>query len=163
METIWLLDVDGVINAGKAGWSRAPRRSSARGNGTLWPMRWEPQLIDRIRALHQSAAAEVRWASSWCTDADQLERLWNLPPLARIFTDSLTSDGIAEAKAAAARRVIEDGHRLIWTDDTETPTSGDLYDKLTADRRALLITPRASRGLRPADMDAIEAFAHNLT
>lgn len=124
-------------------------------------MRWEPELINRIRALHASGAAEVRWATTWCAFADQLERLWNLPVLGRAFTEPINGDVAAKAKAAAALNVVADGHRLIWTDDMEAPASGELYDKLTANGRSLLIAPRSNRGLRPDDMDAIEAFANS--
>ncbi|MEE6263752.1 hypothetical protein [Plantactinospora sonchi] len=49
---------------------------------------------------------------------------------------------------------------MIWTDDTEVPEPGDpLHDELSAAGRALLVRPFPRRGLHPADLDAIEAFA----
>lgn len=121
-------------------------------------MRWSPPLIDRIRILHTSGAVEARWCTTWCAFADQLERLWSLPPLHRAFTDRVNGRAASLAKLAAARQVLADGRRLIWTDDTETPTSGDVHDELTAGGRGLLIAPQPSRGLRPEHMDSIETF-----
>ncbi|GAB7036225.1 MULTISPECIES: hypothetical protein [Catenuloplanes] len=51
------------------------------------------------------------------------------------------------------------GRRLIWTDDEALPPPGAARDALTADGRAMLVAPDSRRGLQPADLDAIEAFA----
>jgi hypothetical protein len=61
--------------------------------------------------------------------ADQLERLWRLPPLVRAFCERIV-------ELAAARQVLADRRPLIWTDDTEVLGFGPLYDELTADGRA---------------------------
>jgi hypothetical protein len=156
MACVWLLDVDGVINARKPGWHAAPHHGRAYAEGTAWPMRWAPALVARIRRLHASGAVEVRWCSTWCAWSDQLERLFRLPALACAFT---TTTDAPTAKLAAARAVLADGDHLIWTDDDEVPTGGPLLDELTATGRALLIRPDARRGLTPAHLDAIESFA----
>lgn len=155
---VWLLDVDGVINANRPGWGAAPRRQMAYADGDAWPMRWAPALMDRIRALIATETVEVRWCTTWCAWADQLERMWQLPPLGRAFTEKLNGSAAAEAKLTCARAVLAEGRRLIWTDDTEVPYPGALYDELTADSRALLIRPARNRGLQPEHLDAIEEF-----
>lgn len=155
---VWLLDVDGVVNATRPGWGAAPRRASVYADGDAWTMRWAPALTDRIRDLHLAGVAEVRWCTTWCPWADQLERLWRLPVLAKAFTDPLTGPAAAAAKLAAARTVRASGRRLVWTDDEVTPRSGPVHDELTADASGLLIAPTARRGLQPADIDAITAF-----
>lgn len=156
---VWLLDVDGVVNATRPGWGAAPRRQMAYADGEAWPMRWAPALMDRIRALVVAESVEVRWCTTWCAWADQLERMWRLPPLGRAFTGKINGSAASVAKLAAARAVMKDeGRRLIWTDDAEVPTFGDVYDELTADGRALLIRPAGNRGLQPEHMDQIEKF-----
>jgi hypothetical protein len=160
---VWLLDVDGVLNASRPGWGAAPERRFvwSQTDQTSYPLRWSPQLIDRIRALHTEGRAEVRWCTTWCPDADELERLWDLPELQR----ALTADPMPRAEAcwplklAAARAVLADGRRLIWTDDEALPKPGPERDELTVGGLALLIAPRPHRGLRPEDLDRIEAFA----
>jgi hypothetical protein len=156
---VWLLDVDGVVNATQPGWSAAPFKGTAYADGTGYTMRWAPALTNRIRDLHTAGVVEVRWCTTWCAFADQLERMWRLPELARAFETPINGRLAAVAKLAAARQVLAEGRRLIWTDDTEVPTGGDLYDELTADGRALLIRPSGRRGLQPDDVDAIERFA----
>jgi hypothetical protein len=153
---VWLLDVDGVINVRKPGWHAAPHHGRAFAEGTAWPMRWAPALTARIRRLHSSGVVEVRWCSTWCAWSDQLERLFRLPALACAFTTTVDAPA---AKLAAARAVLAGGDHLIWTDDDEVPAGGPLLDELTATGRALLIRPDARRGLTPAHLDEIEAFA----
>ncbi|MFI6820554.1 hypothetical protein ACIBJE_06310 [Micromonospora sp. NPDC050187] len=88
-----------------------------------------------------------------------LERLWSLPTLGRAFTEPFRDAGASAAKLAAARKVLANGRRLIWTDDLEVPHSGPLYDELTADGRGLLIRPNSSRGLQRSELNDIHVFA----
>ncbi|GAT68922.1 hypothetical protein PS9374_04587 [Planomonospora sphaerica] len=155
---VWLLDVDGVLNASRPGWGAAPRSGTAYSGGTAYRMRWAPALLDRIRALHRAGGVEIRWCSTWCADADQLERLFALPHLARAWSEHLSATAAAAAKLTAARDVLAHGQRLIWTDDVEVPTCGPVHDELTEDGRALLIAPSPGRGLQPGHMAAIETF-----
>jgi hypothetical protein len=156
---VWPLDVDVVVNATRPGWSAAPRRATACADGDGWRLRWAPALIGRIRTLHVSGTVEVRWATTWCAYATQLERMWRLPLLERAFTGPLVGAAAAAAKLAAARRVVASGWRLVWSDDEVVPSSGTVHDELTAGSRALLIAPASNRGLQPEHLDAIEAFA----
>jgi hypothetical protein len=158
---IWLLDIDGVINANRPAWHAAPFNGTAFDNGRDWRIRWSPQLINRIRVLHEAGQVEVRWCSTWCHRAEDMERLFKLPVLGRAFTGELRGFKCSEAKLAAARAVLAEGRRLIWTDDVEVPLADQepaLHSELTAGGRALLIRPDERGGLRPEHMDEIEAF-----
>ncbi|WP_433066693.1 hypothetical protein [Dactylosporangium sp. CS-033363] len=152
---VWLLDVDGVVNTRRPLWGAELRRGTARSEGVDWPIRWAPALVDRIRWLHGEGIVEVRWCSTWCADADALERLFGLPALGRAFGAG-APDG---AKLAAARGVLASGRRLVWTDDVEVPRDGPVLGELTAGGKGLLIRPHPRRGLRPRDLARIEAFA----
>lgn len=157
---IWLLDVDGVINASRPGWGTAPTKRmvwSASSNYE-YKIRWAPALLDRIRRIHTQKLAEIRWCTTWCADATALEQALRLPEFSRAFTEPINGRAASMAKLAAASQVLAEGRRLVWTDDSETPESGELYDQLTFDGQALLIAPHPSRGLQPEDLDAIEAF-----
>jgi len=160
---VWLLDVDGVINTTKPGWGAAPSRSlvwSAADN-TSYLLRWAPLLVDRIRGLVLTGKVEIRWCTTWCPEAERLEQLWHLPQLDRALEADPMPRG-AECwplKRAAAGDVLAEGRRLIWTDDEALPPPGPERDELTAEGRGLLIAPRATRGLQPADLDLIEKFA----
>jgi HAD domain in Swiss Army Knife RNA repair proteins len=157
---VWLLDVDGVINVTRPGWGAPPRKGYALSMGVSWPVRWAPRLIDRIRALHAAGRVEIRWCSTWCPDADQLERLFGLPALGRTFTGVVPTGAEGDAaKLAAAQDVVrEEGRSLVWTDDTAVPAAGPLHDELVSGGKVLLLAPPPRRGLQPADLDAIEGF-----
>jgi len=160
-QPVWLMDVDGVLNVNRPGWGAAPRRGRAFADSVEWPMRWAPRLLARVRLIHVSGAAEVRWCTTWCQHADQLERLFGLPALARVFsTDAEVTDS---AKVTAARAVIAEGRPLIWTDDTAVPRSGPLHEELTAAGRGLLVRPVPSRGLQPGDLDRVDEFVSRWT
>jgi hypothetical protein len=160
---VWLLDVDGVLNATRPAGDGPPRWQEvwSESDQIAYPLRWSPTLIDRIRDLHLDGKVELRWCTTWCPDADELEHLWRLPRLER----SLTADPMPRGpdcwplKLAAAHEVLADDRRLIWTDDEALPRSGPARDELVAGGLALLIAPNPAHGLRPEDLDRIEAFA----
>lgn len=162
---VWLLDVDGVINVRRPMWGPQLGRGVARtveAQGAVdWPIRWAPALIARIRRLAAAGVVEVRWCTTWCPDADVLERLFDLPAFGRALTAAEldAAEDTDPVKLAAARRVLAERRRLVWTDDTAVPASGPSAAELTAGGRGLLIRPHPRRGLRPRDLDRIEAFA----
>ncbi|MBO4207527.1 hypothetical protein [Micromonospora echinofusca] len=160
---VWLLDVDGVVNAVRPGWGAPPR------SGVAWSavdhyeyrLRWAPALVERIRSLHGSGLVEVRWCSTWCPDATALERLWRFPPLERALTVTPVPPGAHSwpLKLAAAHRMLSAGRRLVWTDDEAIPTADPVLDAAVTAGTALLLRPSPGRGLQPADLSAIETFA----
>jgi len=149
----WLLDVDGVLNASRAGWSAAPNLGLAYGNGASWRMRWAPALMERIRQVHNTGLVEILWATTWVGYTDQLESLFRLPALR---SAGLTAMSVAD-KQDAAEETVDSGVKLIWTDDVAIPTDGALRFKLEA-HNSLLIAPRSSRGLRPEHLDQIDSY-----
>lgn len=158
---IWLLDVDGVINASRAGWGSPPNRRHAISQGRQYALKYSAELVKAIRTVHNEGLAEVRWCTTWCPDADQLERLWGFPPLIRMWDEYPSSGYVDDLKRSAARDVLAQGRRLIWTDDEVTPlpdSSPQLYAELTNIGRALLIRPNSGRGLRPNDITEIINF-----
>ncbi|WP_432973233.1 hypothetical protein [Dactylosporangium sp. CA-233914] len=157
---VWLLDVDGVINAKRPGWGAVPFQGRAYALGAEWKLRWAPALTARILRLHRDGLVEVRWCSTWCAWPGELDRVLRMPGLDRAFGEV---PDFAIAKLAAARAVLRGGRRLVWTDDTEVPESGPLYDELTCGGRALLVRPDERRGLQPAHLDRIEAFLRGTT
>jgi hypothetical protein len=150
---VWLLDVDGVINASKAGWSAAPRSGWAYSKGVGYRMRWAPALIERIRKVHLEGSVEILWATTWVGDTDGLQRLFRLPEFNSARSQSMSTP----YKRMAAEDVVDSGRQLIWTDDEAIPTVGGLYDKLV-DAESLLIAPKPNRGLRPEHLDMIDEY-----
>ena len=159
---VLLLDVDGVVNAVRPRWSALPRQATASTNGQTYRLCWAPDLLDRLRSWHLDGRVELRWATTWCPDADQLERLWNLPSLPRALSDDDVGspDRIFLGKLNAALAVVEEERRaLVWVDDDAIPAFGPYRDRLdNAPSGALLVTPRPFRGITSEEADLIETF-----
>jgi hypothetical protein len=154
---VWLLDVDGVINVTRPGWGTAPIRRNVFAGGRDWRISFSGKLIMMIRHMITMGHVEIRWCSTWCGDTEQLEKVLGLPHLESAFP-APAGQRIGELKIQAARGVLAQGRPLIWTDDTEVPESGPLFDELTIAGSSLLIRPIERRGLTPDNMHAIKAF-----
>ncbi|WP_285597262.1 hypothetical protein [Kineosporia sp. NBRC 101731] len=159
---IWLLDMDGVINGIRPGWVRAPRTTSLEANGVEYRIRYAPELIRRIRGLHQTRQVDLRWATTWACHTRRLNNLYDLQGVPPAFAlprgDNTSRERVGELKVRAALAVVRAGHRLIWTDDEAIPAQGPVREELEG-CGALLLAPDDSRCLRPEDMDAIEKYA----
>lgn len=168
LRPVWLLDVDGVLNASAPGWSGAPVTRTAYAGAAAFRLCFAPALMRRIRAVYERGGVEVRWATTWVDHIDQVIRVMHLPGWACAFkfgidgADADTSKHDADAaKYAAALHVVETECRpLIWTDDEAIPAEGsNAYRRLRlAGPRVLLIRPRSSRGLQPEHLDQIHRF-----
>lgn len=171
---VWLLDVDGVINA-----------MSKRGDRTAWPAdQWAKRdvlamdglfpvltadpVLDFLRTVHETGAAEIRWHTSWQQWAvAALAPALGLPswPVAEApeFTDAESGFGTGHAwwKLGAAERVVhEEGRRLVWTDDDlrwETRSNPSLPG-LLARPGVLGVATRPHTGLLPRDLRSIAEF-----
>lgn len=180
MKPVWLLDIDGVINA----CTKKPDRNvwsaddwqfgKAKGGDHEWPIWWSRQVVDFIRNVHESDLAEIRWHTTWQKDAAALEALVGLPSFPVADAPEYFESGSAEAAAAiredrartwwklpAAERVVREERRpLIWTDDDIT-WSLARYDKdagLRAYAPVLLISPQETLGLTKKQLRQISDF-----
>lgn len=157
--TVFLLDVDGPINAAKPGWSCAPHKAwvYAKDKQKFYKMTWSHHLIEELRKFNRMYPDTIYWATTWCGSTDNLERAFKLPQL--LSASSKAMNG--KTKLAHAMMVVNSGRRLIWADDEFVPLSGPGYDYLTKDDRALLIRPKNTgkhQGLRPEHMESIYKF-----
>lgn len=160
---VWLLDVDGVINASRAGWHRAPRAVQvwSASDHFSYRIRWEPHLVTAINRIHDTGLAEVRWSTTWCPDIGNLEDALRIGPFATAFCERPDHLTWAELKVHAALDALADGRRIVWTDDVEIGPARNLFPAIAeAEKtgRALLVAPHPSQGLRPEDIARIEAF-----
>lgn len=157
---VWLLDVDGVLNADYPAWDEEPARDSATANGYEYAMTWAPTLIEKIKQMHDSGLVEVRWSTTWVPFTHELERLFGLDLKTAFPSDEFS---INRAKQGAALQVVDHERRpLIWTDDDVVPLVGTLRDYLDDHEiPTLLIKPSFSQGLTPTHIDQIAAFARS--
>jgi hypothetical protein len=157
---VWLLDVDGVLNANRPSWGAAPRQGLVYADGIAWKFRWSPAVIGFVREVAHVGKVEIRWSTSWVRWSDSVEKCFALPSLPLAF--NADTPDVTQAKIDAALSVVENERRpLIWTDDEVVPTSGVLRERLEAPAAAsLLIRPLPKRGLQPEHVELIRAFAH---
>ena len=159
---VWLLDVDGVLNALHPGWDSPAQQGVAVAYGTAFRLRWAPALVDRIARLHRSGSVEVRWATTWVDEIDQVERLLRLPRFPTAFTGLGAAPSVQATgrKWAAALEVVEEERRpLLWTDDDAIPAWEDGVQRLGATGLpVMLVAPDPRTGLQPEHLAAIEAF-----
>lgn len=161
MPVTWLLDVDGVINASRPGWSRPPRAAMAYAYGHSYRLRWEPRLLERADAL-AGLGVNVRWSTTWCSHVAELRRVFGVAWPSALPAERPAHLTWDELKVDAVRDALGRGDRVVWTDDSVVPAALEMFADLreaVGDGRLLAIAPKPSRGLRPDDLDAIEAYA----
>lgn len=176
---VWLLDIDGVINA----ISRKPdpnvwpkdqwTTGTAHADGTDWPILAAQPVINFIRDTHASGRAEVRWHTTWQHDATNLAKLLDLPdfdvqacPEFAEHHQDLAGVGWVQVKAGwwklpAAERVVgEEGRALLWTDDDAGTGLRDAGGPEALARFAptLIVCPRTHVGLTPKHLRQIDEF-----
>ena len=159
---VWLLDVDGVLNASRPGWGAPPRQGNALHGGEVFRMRWAPALITELVELHRTQLVEFRWATTWVDHIDQIQAMFGLPRFPVAFSGLATDPHVKAPalKADAALRVVEQERRpLIWADDDAIPTAGPILRRLRdSGQPLLLIAPDLRHGLQPADLYTVTEF-----
>ncbi len=166
---VWLLDIDGVINALARGpvrgsfprdaWAQHAVEAEIPGLGPmLLPILVAQPVLQFIRDVHQAQTAQVLWHSTWRTAAmTELAPTLGLPPIPISVAPEWTERPPGWWKLPAAQRVVASGRRLVWTDDDITHYGNELGD--LADRQdALLICPDPDTGLTQRDLDRIADF-----
>lgn len=175
---VWLLDVDGVINAitGRPDEEVWPaeawtRRFVATLDGRRWPILTAAPVLAYLVDAHEAGRVEIRWHTTWQRSA--IERLapalglpqWPLAPAPEFtsFEDSGYARGASAHswwKTGAAQRVrTEESRRLLWTDDDLSAGRGlPDVERLQSDPDVCLVSPVPSAGLSRPDLARIERF-----
>jgi hypothetical protein len=181
---LWLLDVDGVLNAvakrpDRGVW-RDWQHGQATADGVEWPIWFSPTVTGTIARLHENGVAEVRWLTTWGANANgRLRELFGMPELAvageppQVSGDhGAGSHGEAVARAGAepverawwkleaVQRIVsgEPERPVIWTDDD---LDGERDAVSWVERhvpRRLLLSPRPAIGLTPRQLRAIRSY-----
>ena len=155
---IWLLDVDGVLNAvGRKPPKMAGHWQSweqTRCNG--FDLTFSLELLERIKALVDQGRVEVHWLTTWWNDIALLPfPHFHDYPVANDREEFLA--GVEWWKLPVAQRLHVPGRKMVWTDD-------DLAFVPAAQRwvhdqpEVLGIAPKTIHGLTPKHLDAIEHF-----
>jgi hypothetical protein len=154
---VWLLDVDGVVNALDPGVTAWPDFRTFRARGFV--IRFSPTLLGRIADLHSAGRVEVQWLTTWWDSANAyLAEEFGLPELGVANTEEEFAFRGGWWKLPVAQRLAAAGRRLVWTDDDL-----DHVDDATAwvreqHGRVLALSPNTYVGLTPEDLAAVEAW-----
>jgi hypothetical protein len=165
---VWLLDIDGVINActrnpDKNVWPADQwRRDQVNG----YPILIAQPVLDFITRVHEEERAEIRWHTTWQKDAVLIEKAFGLPSLpvqdCPEFADRRYDRDRWFKLPAAERVVMQEGRALVWTDDDiEYSISGKDAGALGVMRQAqriLAISPSDMTGLTPKHLRLIDEF-----
>lgn len=127
---VWLLDIDGVINAA-VGTNRPPTHAwpaedwidtKAQGRSQTWRILAARPVLDFIRTTHEQGRAEIRWHTTWQDKAAEVATALDLPTFAVQEAPELyaVEEQLRRGqwwKLPAVWRVLADGQRVVWTDD----------------------------------------------
>lgn len=134
---MWLLDVDGVLNAvadtfDPTVWPAATWiRTWAKAAGNAYPILASSRVLDFVRLVHDRGLAEIRWHTTWQDSAaTDLAPALGLPAFAVAWAPEYVGEATAWSggagqptggvwwKVGAAARVVHTERRpLLWTDD----------------------------------------------
>lgn len=173
---VWLLDIDGVLNA-TAIWLKDADRLNRPVHA--WPVEdwidsrvWASKrsyrilvakpVIDFINRIHESGVVEIRWHTTWQNLAGNVAVEFGLPDFpvqyAPEFIQRSTSDGWW--KLPAVWRVLAEGRRVVWTDDDVNVELTDQQKLTLAAAGCLAISPHYMTGLCRDHLVKIEEFLH---
>lgn len=171
---VWLLDVDGVINVDKVPWPGRHVKRTAYSNYEAFKFLFSADLVNRIGILIRAHEVEVRWATTWAEDCQQLESMFGWPSLRPVLLpEECNRNASGPPKCMAANHVLlEEERPLIWTDDewaypqnlgSMEISKGDPHEAAYSwERDSLLISPRGQVGLLPGHMDMIEGWLNSV-
>lgn len=167
---VWLLDIDGVINALARGpvegswpadaWlQRVVTTDIPNAGRTVLPIFAAQPVLDFITRVVTSGLVDVVWHSTWRAAAvTDLAPTLNLPAIPISVAPEWTErPGRTWWKLPAAQRVVASGRPLVWTDDDIAALPEQVAD-LDAHPDTLLISPDPITGLTSEHLDAIAQF-----
>lgn len=167
---VWLLDIDGVINALARGpverswpadcWvQRVVTADIPNAGRMVLPIFAAQPVLDFVARVVASGLADVVWHSTWRAAAvTDLAPMLNLPAIPISIAPEWTErPERLWWKLPAAQRVVASGRPLVWTDDDIAVLPDQIAD-LDARPDTLLISPDPNAGLTAAHLDAIADF-----
>ena len=167
---IWLLDVDGVINAlsHPESWPDSQEGIAHLSDGSF-KICWSPELIEEIKLL--SKFIEIRWLTTWGKLANTaLRPLVGLPDEFPVQAEPVYETGYGggnyqyttfDWKFIAAKEALKEGRPIIWTDDDAW--TEDMKREICAEADSkkipiLMIRPQVLNGLSKNHISTIKEF-----
>lgn len=170
---LWLLDLDGVVNACPRHpdpppscwpadqWRRAEVSNSH--SDVAWPILAARPVLHFIATVHALGQVDIRWHSTWQEEANKVSDALGLPhfevePAPEY--EGWTMGARAWWKVPAVKRAAtRTKGALIWTDDEAAYPRLEKKDRLELrNSGVLIIAPSASLGLVQANLDKINYY-----
>lgn len=162
---VWLLDIDGVINAFTTPAYVWPAdqwvRTEAHDGNRMWEQRAARPVLDFIRTVHEGHFAEIRWHTTWQHHAHNVAAVLGLPTFpvqdAPEFAGYLDGTAVGWWKVPAVRRVLAEERRpVVWTDDEMNHyLTRRQWDQLATAGVLHAIAPHDQTGLTPKHLRRI--------
>jgi HAD domain in Swiss Army Knife RNA repair proteins len=167
---VWLLDVDGVVNALARGpvegswpadmWLRRVVSADIPNTGRMvLPILAAQPVLDFVTRVVTAGAADVVWHSTWRAAAvTDLAPVLGLPAIPISIAPEWTDRPAGLWwKVPAAERVVASGRPLVWTDD-DIAALPEQVAQLAHRSDTLLVSPDPRTGLTPEHLNAIAEF-----
>ncbi len=172
---VWLLDIDGVINAitkkpDPSVWPRDQwvRTTAFSGDDIEWPILAATPVLDFLRRVHEKGRAEIWWHSTWQHYSVNVGMALDLPEWPVLdcpeFAEQETfiATPLVERervwwKFPAVQRLLVQGKRLLWTDD-DAKFQLDFRKKREWEPQALVVAPHETTGLAPRHLRHIDRW-----
>lgn len=167
---VWLLDIDGVLNAVTSAGRKPPhhvwpardwiRTHANDSRGARWSMTIAQPVIAFVRKVHEEGLAEIRWHTTWQEAANSLNGI-GLPVLPVQEAPEFIHLGDYDRwwKLPAVWRVLTDeGRRVLWTDDDADWELRDEQKSSLAEAGCRIISPDTYTGLTPKHLRLIGEY-----
>jgi hypothetical protein len=158
---VWLLDIDGVINAatrGKPPTHAWPATDWIDTRAKTWRILAARPVLDFIRTVHEKGMAEIRWHTTWQHDAQLLADALDLPTFSVQHAPEFDELRAGWWKLPAAHRALDEGRGLVWTDDDIAVEVSDVELASFAMAGAVVLTPPVRTGLCPRHLEQIDTY-----
>lgn len=156
---IWLLDVDGVLNAviknnptGPGMWTEWEKFKASNG----FTLTYSPQLIKRMNDLVVADKVEIVWLTTWFDQIDALP-FTNWHGFRVGNTKDEYHNRLEWWKLPVAQRLWEPDRKMVWTDD-DINFDREARNWAGRQENVLAICPKTIIGITPKQMDMIEEF-----
>lgn len=170
LKAVWLLDIDGVVNAvqptpaqRELAWPGADWVDGRADNhgGDQFRITAAVPLLEYIRRVHAEQLVDIRWLTTWGSGAKHLCKLLDLPmfPVQLEPPPSWQDHRLIWWKLPEARKVFYSERRpLIWTDDDISWYVPRGSRRSLRKDGVLLLSPDEHLGLTHEDVAAIDRY-----
>ena len=161
-----LLDVDGVINGAACSWPEDQRKKE---RPWMYSIRYSTAVIDQINKWSRTKAAEIKWSTWWCANAQT-----RLAPGVKLDHFELATENPEDCgrrKAESFFNAVKDNptRKVVWIDDQLFEMLHDCKNDMDVVLKkhifesglALLINPDYDEGLEPQHLTMVDSFLNN--